>query len=254
MRLTAVAGLALLCLAALTGCAHSKANGAVRQAETDSAATVFDELAEDMVLVEGGTFVMGDAENTAHSVTLSDFRICRHEVSQALWTAVMGTNPAEMQGDSLPVENVSWDDCQTFISRLNSLTGKHYRLPTEAEWEYACRGGKLSKDYAYSGSNDIDAVAWYDADSNSTTHPAGRKNPNELGLYDMSGNVWEWCQDYFAPYPASPQTNPTGPREGSSRVCRGGSWIQSARYCRPTLRNDAPPSFTISSQGLRLAL
>ena len=276
-RLSVISCLVLLCGMALSGCSggNGKSDSDTDSVpQTDSAAvdahtsaspvtpaksaSVFDQLASDMVYVDGGTFIMGeggnDASNPAHSVTLSGYRICRYEVNQRLWTKVMGSNPSDVQDDSLPVVNVSWDDCQSFISKLNELTGKKYRLPTEAEWEYACRGGKLSKGYKYSGGNDICAVAWYDADSNGAMHPVGEKAANELWLYDMSGNVWEWCQDWYAPYTSEAQTNPTGPANGTARVCRGGSFIESARYSLPTLRNSAPPTFSINSQGFRLAL
>ena len=139
----------------------------------------------------------------------------------------MGNNPSRFQGDNLPVENVSWNDIQEFIKKLNRLTGKKYRLPTEAEWEYAARGGKKSQGYKYAGSNTVRGVAWYGENSGNQTHPVGQKQPNELGLYDMSGNVWEWCQDWYGrSYDSSAQTNPTGPTRGSSRVLRGCSWYE----------------------------
>lgn len=184
--------------------------------------SVFDELANDMVYVEADS---------------GSFYICKYEVTQKLWSEVMGENPSQMQGDDLPVEQVNWDDCQAFIAKLNKLTGMNYRLPTEVEWEYACRGGKYSKGYAYSGSDDIDKVAWYDGNSGGRTHPVGQKMPNELGLYDMSGNVWEWCQDMHE----------------SLGMCRGGSWIHNARNCDPSLKNETPQRFEINSLGLRLA-
>lgn len=203
----------------------------------------------DMVYVEGGTFTMGatseqgsDAysdESPAHSVTVSDFYIGKYEVTQAQWRAVMGSNPSNFKGDNLPVEQVSWNDIQKFITKLNTMTGKTFRLPTEAEWEYAARGGNQSKGYKYSGSNTLDNVAWY-YNSGGKTHPVGQKQPNELGLYDMSGNVWEWCQDWYGSYSSSSQTNPTGPSSGSYRVLRGGDWgmifwrnIYSRTYARP---------------------
>ena len=203
----------------------------------------------DMVYVEGGTFTMGatseqgsDAysdESPAHSVTVSDFYIGKYEVTQAQWRAVMGSNPSKFKGDNLPVEQVSWNDIQKFITKLNTMTGKTFRLPTEAEWEYAARGGNQSKGYKYSGSNTLDNVAWY-YNSGGKTHPVGQKQPNELGLYDMSGNVWEWCQDWYGSYSSSSQTNPTGPSSGSYRVLRGGDWgmifwrnIYSRTYARP---------------------
>lgn len=185
--------------------------------------SIFDELANDMVFVEKD---------------MGSFYICKYEVTQKLWNDVMGENPSEMQGDELPVEQVNWDDCQAFIDKLNKLTGMNYRLPTEAEWEYACKGGKCSKGYEYSGSNDIDEVAWYADNSEGKTHPVGQKHPNELGLYDMSGNVWEWCQDM----------------QDRTGMCRGGSWIHNARNCDPSLPNETPRPFKINCLGLRLAL
>ena len=188
-----------------------------------------------MIKVEGGTFSMGatseqeydalSCEKPVHSVTLSDYYIGETEVTQELWEAVMGSNPSYFEGDNQrPVENVSWNDCQKFIKKLNRLTGKEFRLPTEAEWEYAARGGKYSRGYKYSGSDNADEVAWYDSNSGSKTHPVKTKKDNELGLYDMSGNVWEWCNDWWGCYQSNSQTNPTGPSEGESRVLRGGGW------------------------------
>ena len=139
-------------------------------------------------------------EKPTHNVTLSSYYICKYEVTQALWRAVMGSNPSYFKGDNLPVESVSWNDCQTFINRLNSYTGRNFRLPTEAEWEFAARGGNYSRHYKYSGSNYIGDVAWYGDNSGNRTHPVGTKQANELGLYDMSGNVWEWCSDWYGSY------------------------------------------------------
>ena len=217
----------------------------------------------EMVFVEGGTFTMGataeqgsDAygdESPTHSVTLSSYYIGKYEVTQAQWRAVMGSNPSKFTGDNLPVECVSWNDIQEFITKLNQQTGKTFRLPTEAEWEYAARGGNKSKGYKYSGSNTIDDVAWYDNNSSSTTHPVGEKAPNELGIYDMSGNVWERCQDWYRGYSSDSQTNPTGPTSGSARVLRGGSWGDSARKCRVSIRNYYSPDSRSSYIGFRLA-
>ena len=218
----------------------------------------------EMVKVEAGTFMMGatfemenpnDNEKPVHQVTLTnDYYIGKYEVTQALWQAVMGSNPSNFKGDNLPVERVSWNDCQEFISKLNNLTGRKFRLPTEAEWEYAARGGKKSRGYQYSGSSNISDVAWYDGNSGSKTHPVGTKQANELGIYDMAGNVWEWCLDMKGSYNSSSQTNPTGAGSGSFRVSRGGSWFYNARCCRSSCRFIDTPDNRSSFLGLRLAL
>ena len=223
-----------------------------------------------MVDVEGGTFTMGatpeqgsDAgsnEKPTHQVTLSSFAIGETEVTQALWMAVMGSNPSCHKGIlQRPVEYVSWSDCQTFISTLNQLTGKTFRMPTEAEWEFAARGGNKSQGYKYSGSNNIDDVAWYPSNSYSTPHVVASKAPNELGLYDMSGNVFEWCQDCYGSYSSDAQTNPTGPTSASGyhRVVRGGCWngyYSNAKACRVSYRKYYPRICTYDFLGLRLAL
>jgi len=195
-----------------------------------------------------------DGEKPTHQVTVSSFSIGKYEVTQEEWEAVMGKNPSYYKGAKRPVEEVSWNDCQEFIRKLNSLTGKQFRLPTEAEWEFAARGGTKSNHYKYAGSNTLSSVAWYDDNSGSTTHPVGQKSPNELGLYDMSGNVWEWCQDWYGDYSSSAQTNPKGPSSGSYRVVRGGSWDDDARLCRVSSRFIFTPGVTSYSLGLRLAL
>jgi len=225
---------------------------------------IVDNLVNNMVPVEGGTFMMGataeqgddawDNEKPAHQVTVSSFSIGKYEVTQEEWEAVMGENPSAFKGDKNPVENVSWDDCQKFISKLNELTGKQFRLPTEAEWEFAARGGnKRLENTKYAGGADIDAVAWYEGNSGSTTHPVGEKSPNALGLYDMSGNVWEWCEDYYGPYDSSTQKDPKGPASGSYRVKRGGSWYHLARYCLVSYRDSYNPSIRGINYGFRLA-
>ena len=216
-----------------------------------------------MIAVEGGTFQMGatseqggdayDNEYPVHSVTLSDYYIGETEVTQELWEAVMGSNPSYFSGSQRPVERVSWNDCQEFITQLNQLTGKNFRLPTEAEWEYAARGGNKSKGYKYSGSNTIGNVAWYGDNSNST-HNVKTKSPNELGIYDMSGNVYEWCQDWYGSYSSGSQTNPTGPSSGSFRVERGGSWHYDAERCRVSNRVSGNPDYGYVELGLRLCL
>ena len=224
---------------------------------------VIQKLMANMVRVDGGTFMMGatseqrsDAyynEKPAHQVTLSSFSIGKYEVTQEEWEAVMGNNPSKFKGSKLPVEQVSWDDCQTFIRKLNQMTGKHFRLPTEAEWEYAARGGSKSRGYKYAGGNDLGSVAWYEGNSGSKTHDVGQKQPNELGLYDMSGNVWEWCQDLYGSYSSSSQTNPRGASSGSRRVDRGGSWYSSAGGCRVSYRSHFTPGNRDNFLGLRLA-
>ena len=219
-----------------------------------------------MVYVEGGTFTMGvtselciDAlgdEKLAHKVKLSDYYIGETEVTQVLWKTVMGDNPSSFKGDdNLPVEEVSWEDIvEKFIPALNRKTGRTFRLPTEAEWEYAARGGNKSKGYMYSGSNNIDEVAWYDGNSGGKTHPVKRKRANELGLYDMSGNVWEWCIDWYGHYSSGAQINPQGPNKGFCRVLRGGSWGNFARNCRVSLRFNYAPDRRFHCNGFRLVL
>ncbi|MDO4972539.1 MAG: formylglycine-generating enzyme family protein [Bacteroidales bacterium] len=187
---------------------------------------------------------------------MSNYSIGKTEVTQELWKAVMGDTPSYFSGENLPVEKVSWGDCQTFISKLNALTGQNFRLPTEAEWEYAARGGSKSRGYKYSGSNTIGDVAWYWDNCGSKTHPVGTKAPNELGIYDMSGNVWEWCSDWYGSYSSASQTNPKGPTSGSDlRVIRGGSWhISGARRFRVSDRGSYYPDCRPYYLGLRLAL
>lgn len=212
-----------------------------------------------MIQVQGGTFNMGGTyeqfernrnELPVHQVTLSDYFIAETEVTQALWKAVMGTNPSRHKGDNLPVERVSWKDCQKFIQQLNALTGKTFRLPTEAEWEYAARGGNQSKGYLYAGSDSLQVVAWY---SCKTSHEVKTKRPNELGIYDMSGNVWEWCQDKYGRYQEYAVTNPQGAKSGHY-VSRGGSWDFIARACRVAYRTDEKSDVRESDMGFRLAL
>ena len=227
-----------------------------------------------MKKVDGGTFTMGATaeqsngyepnsdEKPTHLVMLSDYWMGETEVTQALWYAVMGAKPTSRDswstdyglGDNYPAYYVSLDDCQEFITKLNQMTGKTFRLPTEAEWEFAARGGNKSQGYIFSGSNTIDDVAWYTENSSSTTHPVATKAPNELGIYDMSGNVYEWCQDWYGDYGSGSQTNPTGPTTGSYRVFRGGGWYAYATYCRVANRDYTDPTYAYNDLGLRLAL
>lgn len=230
----------------------------------DIAGRLEDDLNVKMIFVKGGTFTMGcaaeqgddcdDDEKPAHSVTVGDFSIGKYEVTQKLWVQVMGGNPSQITGDdNLPVETVSWNDVQEFIGRLNSMTGKKYRLPTEAEWEYAARGGLKSKGYKYSGSNNLGDVAWFGDNSGGKSHQVGSKAPNELGIYDMSGNVWEWVGDWYGDYSSTAQTNPSGPARGSDRVLRGGSWGDGAGDCRVSYRGSDAPGFRDGDLGFRLA-
>ena len=231
---------------------------------TPSQRAVLEKLIANMVKVEGSTFTMGatpeqgndayEYERPAHQVTLSDYYIGRYEVTQKEWQAVMGDNPSKFYGDNLPVDYVSWNDCQDFINKLNQLTGLKFRLPTEAEWEFAARGGKQSKGYKYSGSDNAKNIAWYEKNSGSKPHQVGTKEPNELGIYDMSGNVGEWCGDWYGRYSSSAQTNPTGPSSGSGRVLRGGSWCDYAGGCRVSFRDYNNPSVRFSLNGFRVVL
>jgi formylglycine-generating enzyme required for sulfatase activity len=219
----------------------------------------------DMILVQGDTFTMGctseqgsdcyDSEKPSFNVTLSDYYIGKYPVTQAQWKAVMGNNPSHFSGcDNCPVEYVSWNDIQEFLKKINQMTGKNYRLPTEAEWEFAARGGVSATATKYAGSNNIDEVAWYTSNSGSKTKPVGTKKPNELGIYDMSGNVWEWCGDWYGDYSSSSKTNPTGASTGSYRVLRGGSWINIARRCRVSDRGSGSPVSRYRNDGFRVVL
>lgn len=214
----------------------------------------------EMVKVEGDTFSMGTArgerdEMPVHTVKLSSFMIGRYEVTQLQWTSVMGNNPSQFSNCSAcPVDNVSWEDIQGFLVKLNELTGKKFRLPTESEWEFAARGGSAREPYKFSGSDTVDAVGWYDKNSDDKTHPVGQKKPNALGLYDMTGNVFEWCADLYGSYPyTGVATDPQGASNGSRRVLRGGSWNYEAGSGRVTYRANGMPDKHLSSIGFRLA-
>lgn len=234
-----------------------------------------------MILVEGGTFTMGctseqgndcfDSEKPSHQVTLSDYFIGQTELTQDLWKAVMGTTirqqrdkanrswPIKGEGDNYPMYYISWNECQEFVNNLNSLLfsqlgGMHFALPTEAQWEYAARGGNKSNGYKYSGSNTVGSVAWYKDNSDRLSHTVGVKSANELDIYDMSGNVLEWCQDWYSSYSRNPQTNPKGASSGSDRVIRGGSESCDAKACRVSFRFSGTPAIRGNNLGLRLVL
>ena len=221
--------------------------------------TVIQNLVNNMVFVEGGTFMMGatpeqgtdigEDEKPTHRVMVSSFSIGKYEVTQEEWYAVMGSNPSHFKGSKHPVEQVSWNDCQIFIEKLNKITGIQFRLPTEAEWEYAARGGKYSRGYKYAGGNNLDLIAWYSENSGEGTQAVGQKQANELGLFDMAGNVWEWCSDSKADYASSiPKQN------SDNRVNRGGGWRSGATLCRVSFRFDDGIDDSFKTLGFRLAI
>lgn len=224
----------------------------------------------EMIDVKGGTFYMGaqkdnpaetnyDAlayqiESPVHQVSISSYAIGKFEVTQAQWNAAMGNNPSNIQGENLPVENVTWEEVQAFISILNEKSGLNYRLPTETEWEFAAKGGDKSDKFDYSGNSVLSACGWYYSNSEATTHEVGSKNPNELGIYDMSGNVREWCNDWFGYYSSSMEDNPQGAYDGNMKVNRGGSWTTPAVNCRNTYRHTDYPYEKALDLGFRLVL
>lgn len=222
----------------------------------------------EMIAVEGGTFTMGDSEGEgeadeqpAHSVTLKTFSMAKTETTVAQWKAycsatgrAMPERPSWGWIDSHPIVNVNYGDAVSYCDWLAEKMDADYRLPTEAEWEYAARGGKLSKGTKYSGGRSLDNAGWFNANSNSQTQAVATKNPNELGLYDMSGNVWEWCKDWYGAYTAAAQTNPKGASSGTCRVLRGGSWYSPSAYCRVALRNYSGPTNRDSIYGFRVVL
>lgn len=226
-------------------------------------------IEQNMVLVEGGIFTMGQTdpnvsckgctadEQPPHKVNLESFYICKYEVTQKDWIEIMGTDPNfEGECETCPIEGVSWKDVQQFITKLNDKSGKQFRLPTEAEWEFAARGGKKSQNFYYSGSNNAAEVSWFSVKTEDKLHPVGQKKANELGLFDMSGNVWEWCSDIYAAdyYSKSPADNPTGPQEGKDKVLRGGSWYNQSFDSRVTARYRFYPTFRTNANGFRLAM
>jgi formylglycine-generating enzyme required for sulfatase activity len=213
-----------------------------------------------LVYVEGGTFQMGDRrggseESYVHAVSLKSFYIGKFEVTQKQWKQITGSNPSTFtQCDDCPVERISYDDAKLFLNKLCEKTGKKYRLPTEAEWEFAARGGVKSIGYPYAGAKDVEYVAWFDDNSNKTTHLVGKKQPNELGIYDMSGNIYEWCSDYFNEkyYKLSPLYNPEGPSTGENRVIRGGSWKYNPKGLKVTHRMGIRPTARYGDVGFRV--
>jgi formylglycine-generating enzyme required for sulfatase activity len=213
----------------------------------------------DMIFVESGTFLMGNSDNAnnkpVHNVNISNFYIGKTTVTQKQWRAIMGSDPSYFKNcDNCPVENVSWNQIQKFLQRLNQLTNKNYRLPTEAEWEYAAKGGNKSKGYIYSGSNILSDVAWFDESCNSKTHSVALKKPNEIGIYDMSGNVYEFCEDWSGEYPKLSQTNPKGPLTGFFKVLRGGSWFSLSQRCLSSYRASERPDCRYYLGGFRIVL
>jgi sulfatase modifying factor 1 len=245
--------------------AAKQAQATPEQQQAQKLQTILEKIRKNMVLVQGGPFTMGCTieqgtdcahdENPAHQVTVSSFRMGKYEVTQAEWEAVMGSNPSYFKNcPNCPVESVSWNDVQDFIRKLNDVTGGKYRLPTEAEWEFAARGGNRSSGTKYSGSNDISWVGWYSGNSGDRMHRVGQKQANELGLYDMNGNVWEWCSDWYYGnyYKNSPGNNPRGPSSGVARVLRGGSLNFNAPLCRVSCRDGLHTEGRVFNGGFRL--
>lgn len=256
----AIAGLFVL-MFTIKGCETNKVQGVV--ASYNNGELKVKDVTYEMVSVAGGTFTMGatsemegpfDDEKPKHQVTVGGFSIGRTEVTQGLWKAVMGNRPSALRGDFRPVESVSWDDCMKFISKLNDLTGENFRLPTEAEWEFAARGGNNSKHTQYSGSSNIGDVSWYNGNSGRKHHYVAEKQANELGIYDMSGNVWEWCSDRYGNYGNTPQINPTGANCGAKRIIRGGGFLEPAGGCRLSNRSSLYSDESNLMTGLRLCL
>ncbi|MBP5387201.1 MAG: SUMF1/EgtB/PvdO family nonheme iron enzyme [Prevotella sp.] len=256
----------MACVMAFSQCGSKPSSAENAAAENSAAAEkltfTVNGVTFNMILVKGGTFTMGateaqgddaqDDETPAHRVTLSDYYIGETEVTQELYVAVMGENALSNQGKGLPAVGMDYTSCDFFITRLNRFTGRQFRLPTEAEWEYAARGGCKSKGYKYAGSDDLSEVAWFD-DVRSGSHPVKGKAPNELGIYDMSGNVDEYCSDEYAPYSSDAQTNPEGVSEEGNAVIRGGSFCNEAFFCRVSCRSFTP-GYVFSSLGFRIAL
>ncbi len=221
-------------------------------------------LLSQLILVEGGSFKMGSNplidtmctkyEEPIQNIQISSFFISKYEISQIIFHEVMGYNPNSFKNNNYPIANISWNEANQFIEKLNHLTSLHFELPTEAQWEYAAKGGNKSKQTQFSGNKDINKVAWYKNNSSGMFKKVGTLSPNELDLYDMSGNVWEWCRDFYAPYSPDNKVNPTGPSTGTTRVYRGGSWIDNTNYTRITYRNSGNPDLKMNCLGFRVVL
>lgn len=252
-KLSDLLSLLALLTSVLCSCAEEEPGDKVDDLEMSPAvAAVIEEINNNLIYVEGGTFMMGNNDYTTpekpmHEVTLSSYYIGKYEVTQSQWTAIMGTTIQEQEsntgwglygvGDNYPMYYVSYDEAKQFCKKLTTLSGKTYRLPTEAEWEYAARGGNKAWGYKFSGGNTIDYVAWIGANSDNHSHEVGQKAANELGIYDMSGNVWEWCLDWYGKYPSESRYNPTGTADGTKRIVRGGGFGHDSYYCRVTFRD-----------------
>jgi formylglycine-generating enzyme required for sulfatase activity len=255
-------------LAALSGCSNKKKKtaGDTAAAEGVEKKTITNTIGMNLALIPAGEFMMGspetekerfDIEGPQHRVKITKaFYMGTTEVTQAQWKAVMGANPSHFQGDDFPVETVSWDDCQEFLKKLSAKEGKTYRLPTEAEWEYACRAGSTTRFNAGDDDNALDGAGWYGGNSENKTHPVGQKKPNAWGLYDMHGNVWEWCQDWCGEdyYKSSPTNDPAGPETSAGRVLRGGAWNIYPRSCRSAIRLKLDPGYRHYLHGFRVVM
>lgn len=242
----------------ITELVDNSSNGSTTSADGKVETFTVNGVPFDMIFVEGGSFMMGNddgdkREKPVHNEVVNHFYIGQTTVTQELWKAVMGLNPSHFRGEGLPVENVTWYECQDFIEQLNKLTGREFRLPTEAEWEYAARGGYSSQHYSHSGANaaDVYRIAWYRDDSNEKTHPVATKRPNELGVYDMSGNVWEWTSDLWSDTYSSPRK---GGDNGTQRVCRGGAWNGEIKHCSNSFRNSSASARRSNGIGVRLVM
>ncbi len=273
-RLIGLAGVLMLSCLAVCGAGKKEKKSADKaQPSQQTSAYRADQIARKkailtfkMVFVEGGSFTMGCTEEQAeecvapekpaHPVFVRSYAICKYPVTQRQWREVMGKNPCLIPNDDAPVTDVSWKDVQKFIAKLNNFLGTSYRLPTEAEWEYAARGGVMTESMKYSGGNDLYTLGWYKDNAEGEAHPCGTRKANELGLYDMSGNVWEWCSDWYGSYPTDTeveQINPEGAATGTEKVCRGGYFEGPASFCRVSCRSKAKPDYSSSIIGFRLA-